>query len=544
MCRSLVDGGRRCPCSGGAARRAYQRARYAHQLAMAAAAPAAATAAAPPSPADPLDDVSAFYDAAEAAAAAVEAALAAADLADPTVAAPVWRDPEPTRRIAEDALRALRVELASQTRTPETTAAYIAAVTAHGAVLRDNALAATEAAWEEAGVADHQLADLLDADDAETAAMLDRWRAEIADPATPAAAKEVAKLFLESHEHRHPLSEQAQDALVEANTRRVELLTRQVRETLTGERELGGQPRLAPQAKLKKADRETLDDAVDAFPAGMIDFANGRERPLLPKATTTRAHYRGRAPLTETVSLTGVIWSENPDRIDYALRDVDSVEVDRESPNFWKWRAAEDTLENRAKLQAALERYRIMNRGADRARDRAELMEVTVENPDGTTEKRVYIGIEKYTRKKVTRRGERVSELTFSDAASAVHEFAHHIEAENAEVGEACKRFLHRRTEGLEAETYIPATRTRAEERVTADGFVDRYMGRDYPDAHHTEIFSTGCEAILRGEFGGLLGVEVEISRRGAAEGRRQYRADPEHFALVLGLLATANKDI
>ena len=80
---------------------------------------------------------------------------------------------------------------------------------------------------------------------------------------------------------------------------------------------------------------------------------------------------------------------------------------------------------------------------------------------------------------------------------------------------------------------------------MTPDGFSDRYMGKDYA-GHHTELFSCGMEAITHGRFGGLTGrPTIFLPARGglsAADRAQPPKADTEHLALVLGLLASANK--
>jgi len=133
------------------------------------------------------------------------------------------------------------------------------------------------------------------------------------------------------------------------------------------------------------------------------------------------------------------------------------------------------------------------------------------------------------------------AELTFSDSSSMTHELGHRMEDRNPEIAVATKVFLRRRTAGLASERYAKR------ELVTPDGFFDRYMGKDYADsAHHTELFSCGMEAITHGRFGGLTGrpttslpAPVGLS---AADRAQPPKPDNEHLALVLGLLASANK--
>jgi hypothetical protein len=122
------------------------------------------------------------------------------------------------------------------------------------------------------------------------------------------------------------------------------------------------------------------------------------------------------------------------------------------------------------------------------------------------------------------------------------HELAHRMEDHNPEISIATKQFLKRRTEGHQRERYHRS------EWTTADGFADRYMGKDYPNTHHTELFSCGMEAVAHGRFGGLRGqARIDLSGpngKNTIDTLKPTRADPEHLALVLGLLASANKKL
>ena len=114
------------------------------------------------------------------------------------------------------------------------------------------------------------------------------------------------------------------------------------------------------------------------------------------------------------------------------------------------------------------------------------------------------------------------------------------MEDRNPEISVATKAFLRRRTDGLAPERYAKR------ELVVSDGFADRYMGKDYAGTHHTELLSCGMEAITHGRFGGLTGRRsVFLPAPGGlslADRAQPPKADPEHLALVLGLLASANK--
>ena len=127
-----------------------------------------------------------------------------------------------------------------------------------------------------------------------------------------------------------------------------------------------------------------------------------------------------------------------------------------------------------------------------------------------------------------------------ADPTSMAHEMGHRMEDRNPEISVATNVFLARRTAGLAPQRYA------RNELVVEDSFAHAYIGKNYP-GHHTELFSCGIEAIAHGQFGGLQGrAPVELAALAGYRPARAVtpRADPEHLALVLGLLASANKTL
>ena len=120
MCRAVVEGGRRCPCTRGDRRRAYQRLRYAAR---------------------------------QAATAAVEEHTTAT-VDDPSSAEPSSLDQRraETAAAVDEALTALRD--ADRSGDPDVHEAYLNAVLDHGAVLRDIAEQKIERAYGERGLDD------------------------------------------------------------------------------------------------------------------------------------------------------------------------------------------------------------------------------------------------------------------------------------------------------------------------------------------------------------------------------------------------------
>lgn len=125
---------------------------------------------------------------------------------------------------------------------------------------------------------------------------------------------------------------------------------------------------------------------------------------------------------------------------------------------------------------------------------------------------------------------EHVVNISATSPATDVHELAHVVEANNPHVVSACKRFLEDRTldKTLSSPSFSPGSRN---EKYCFDaGFAEEYSSRNYEGQNHTEVFSTGMEAIFMGKYGALQGKETGRSKT--------YAADPEHRALILGLLA------
>ena len=129
-----------------------------------------------------------------------------------------------------------------------------------------------------------------------------------------------------------------------------------------------------------------------------------------------------------------------------------------------------------------------------------------------------------------------VSEITvpspsrFGEARTeqvATHELSHRLEDTNPHLGVLEKQFLERRCVDANGNK-TPAVLRRGSrgERFREGGFVDSYIGKVY-ESNFAEVLSVGAEAVFTGSYGGLVGEDG-------------YKADPDHRAFVLGLLATA----
>lgn len=543
MCRSTALGGRRCPSGNGSRRRTYQRARYA----LKAATRATVTTTAPPVPSSPCTT----------------------ELPSPTAVSLVYRDPAKTRAEAGDVLTALRTSLpSSEWPGSKELEAYVSAAVTHGSVIRDNVAFATEQAWDEAGVSDAALQDLLNRKKAHAATReshrehidaliakeerlkerFPNWRddPDVA-PTIIALGQEWSTLYDEWNNKGTEFNKE----LLRVNGTRRELFTAQVTAALAQERDLGGDPFVVTKSlqALSKSDREMFSEVVGNFPSGLIEFADSRGIPLHVKRSKKRAHYGGMVRQKRKEVRAGVLdarealkqnnwWWCN---MDYARLEDNELE-DRHVPYR---HTVESTPENRAALETAIEDWK--DRQGNKRIPTGKVPVITEVEYAGERipEKRLALHIPEAHVRMSDSSSTANGELTFSGPSSLAHEFGHHIEYNNPEVGMACNEFLKRRTEGMEKVVYQPAKRVGRRvipaEVVTPDGFVDSYIGKHYVDKYHTEVFSMGVEALFTGECGGLLGIEVDTSRLATEGVTKRHRADPEHFALVMGLLAIAN---
>lgn len=145
-----------------------------------------------------------------------------------------------------------------------------------------------------------------------------------------------------------------------------------------------------------------------------------------------------------------------------------------------------------------------------------------------------------------------------------IHEMGHEMER-NPQIYLACKNFLYRRTQGLEKQEVNPNDGGKGFELIP-DGFYSDYTGRDYENTVHTEVFTTGVEAIFPMHMSRLF-VETKRNDGSRIRGNRTengitkdlgvvetddgirvvdtpptHRYDAEHRQLVLGLLAAVHE--
>lgn len=510
MCRALSQGGRRCPCNGGSRRRAYQRARYALKSAQSIAVPATAHTA----------------------------SVSSGSL-------------EATRQQARIALADFRDANRPPPGTPEC-AAYLTAVTDHGNAVREEFVAKAAVAMAEAGVGDVEFARLRDAratfdegrdaydrevfdlQTRQTAIKDDNPNTWYNDPELSAQVGELGDAWSARIDDRRNERYRLDTELHNMATTRRRIFAEEMTNCVKGLRETGEMPRYSSTTKLTKKDAALLEEVFSAFPADMVSRSRDRSLPMKATRSKARAHFTSstypKRKLTYDAHLdAGGLLRDDP-LWDRNYRHVPRDDADYRHPY-------EDTLpdtpENRAAIEAKIAEYRTTPWQRWKGTKSPTLVEVPVKVADDTYETRLTVAARGFSSRMATDYKNPVAGLTFSDKSSAAHEFGHFIEAGNPEVSYACKEFLRQRTEGGTSKVYHKS-RAHGTERVIEDGFVKPYIGKNYPDAHHTEVFSMGVEAVFTGAHGGLIGID------GYAEGER--KSDPEHLALILGLLSVANE--
>ncbi|MGD9622255.1 MAG: hypothetical protein AB7G47_19700 [Mycolicibacterium sp.] len=517
MCRALSEGGRRCPCTNGDRRRAYQRMRYAARK---AAQTDATDTTTPPE------------------------AQHTGEAAAPTALTARRQD---TARAAAEALAAIRA--APNPNNPDLHAAYTAALIDHGAVLRDLATGHIDAELHRHGLDDaaitaeaaafsqrfRQAEDDLTAERAGIAQRFPRTPGEPANPDRDHALADARQRYFRA---RADIAAEAKKRTAEINDRRAEIMRTAYYRELSQERSFGN-AEFTPSnhAKMTRSDRAMFATTTALYPDEMVT-RSAALGDMLAKRSKARAHYNTAAAQRTRRQQVEVL------DLNYALNHgtfrragnyfVDSPEqmasgTGTFTDNFARpYTTVPRTPDNERRIAALLERH-----NAD-SKSPARMEFATALTADGQPEHVIYVR-GPHTRAR-TDTSTVSAEVTYSDARSMTHELAHRMEDRNPEIGIATKEFLRRRTTGLPKQRYYK------KEFVTEDSFADRYMGKDqYPGTEHTELFSCGMEALAHGRFGGLRGhVHLDLSTpdlRPIAN-----RADPEHLALILGLLATANR--
>ena len=122
-------------------------------------------------------------------------------------------------------------------------------------------------------------------------------------------------------------------------------------------------------------------------------------------------------------------------------------------------------------------------------------------------------------------------------ARAAIHELGHRMQHANPSIARAENDYILRRTTLPTGEREKPIDVAGRGESGYADSFSVAYTGKTYDPINgqpaneaHTEVLSTGMEALFAGRYGGFIGAG-------------QHHPDHETRGFILGLLATAPSD-
>lgn len=407
MCREIANGGRRCPCSRGDRRRAYQRMRYAARQA-AAAAPAT-TETPDLAPSRQAATLAELEQRRTQTAAAVDGALAA------------LRDPE-------------------RSSDPDVHDAYLDAVLDHGAVIRDIAHHYIDAAYAEQGFDEASV----NAEAAAVAARLQQveadWHAAktrtdsyVSADGSSFISEQAAAAIDTAHNSyiaaKQDIYKRAVQRSNEINAARVRIAKQAYYRELARERSFGGADFMpSNHAKMTKADRAMFDATTALYPDEMVEHTTSLG-PLLAKRSKARAHYnpaarqRTRRTRSEVFDLNDALqygrfrFSHYVDSAEDAACGKGSIRDRYSAASVF----VERTTDNERRARELVAQY---NEGR---RQHATVEYITVAGDSGgEAREMIYV---KGPRKRVTTEVTAVSaELTFSDPCSMAHEMGHRIE--------------------------------------------------------------------------------------------------------------------
>lgn len=128
------------------------------------------------------------------------------------------------------------------------------------------------------------------------------------------------------------------------------------------------------------------------------------------------------------------------------------------------------------------------------------------------------------------------------DPSDTTHELGHRMEIANPHLAKVCREFVRRRARDANGDMPRPIRYHRDKQDVYPDNFVNAYVGKLYDDGPHTEVLTTGMEALFHGRFGGGEGLGVATGKYARSDDSRMLAADRDHLNMVLGLLLTAPK--
>lgn len=291
-----------------------------------------------------------------------------------------------------------------------------------------------------------------------------------------------------------------------------------------------GSVKLEVDATSDKRKALALQNVMDVYPSEWIEASNNNDAPLRVKKTVGRAHYNRNAGQVKVVPAFVFVTKDkdfepNGTRFESGWvklePDEDGLIDYRDEATGTSFQSVVGKTESMW-IKPQLEYANLWNVGSNgtprgRGWETADVLEKKFNSETGeyemTTvtmwrrqvkEKRI-VGESKAELLVDGSRGRLVTEEGYD---SAVHEFAHRVEDSKVPLmKEMQDKFYRRRTEvdGTPMEK-VRLYKGRKEFAIP-DDFTADYMGKRYEQQQHFEVLSTGMEAVFGNSYGGLVGL-------------------------------------
>ena len=346
-----------------------------------------------------------------------------------------------------------------------------------------------------------------------------------------------------------PLKVEARQVLGTGHPVVVEMLKKNAdtyKEILSEIRPLGGEIQVSDNSDKKKT--KVLQAVADIYPAAWIEASN-KGVALRVKKTTARAHYTNGAyqksyklVSMDSFSFQDSDWTPDPNDGRYSdWKKVEGEEYVKEDGYTYSF-----TLRPNQSVWIS-PKYEIFSTWRHRSREgvpvgngwQSYTYDSTHTAEDGTKTVTQETGYRRVRKERKMVEAKRQAELLIDGdmsnlyleregSATAIHEFAHRVEATSGGfIPRMEEQFLRRRTTAPDGtREKLTVLYTGKKEVARPDNFVSDYIGKEYNDIYR-EVLSMGAEAIFGGNHGGLQG----------ASGRK---SDPDMKSFILGLFAAA----
>lgn len=318
-------------------------------------------------------------------------------------------------------------------------------------------------------------------------------------------------------------------------------------------RDFGGELKIHEDSHESKI--SVLNEATKFYPKEWIESSNN-STPLAVKATNKRAHYNDSAKkkTIKVVPIEHVVFKDK----NFTPKEKNEIGMIKLKPNSsGKYLRVnpETNIEEEyypEKNQTVwvkpiwefanpyYQRYDSNGKPKGNGWEEIQVTERIYNNDSETHEETIKTFWRRQSRKRVTEFTESISELLINNEPSligkekgmdcALHELAHRMEdvKPSKYLNILEKEFYSRRTSEPDGSQMKEERLYKGKnEFAVPDSFVSNYMGKKYSDPKYFEILSTGMEAVFGSNFGNLHGVN----------GRKK---DPDMRNFILGLLSVA----